>query len=413
MAADDAAERAGRVATLMSRFTGARRGPVVNNRIAPEDVTIVVLNWKRSDETIRCLESLAAANLRGASVLVVDNGSRDGSVETILQRFPEQAIVTLPVNRGYSGGNNAGILAAIENGAKAVLLLNNDTQVAADFLDPLLWVLNGDVKAAAASSAVLRADVPELLESAYLEIYWGHGIIRHYGVNKLPGEGFDYVREVGVVVGCSVLLSVDAVNAIGPLDESYFAYHEECRSNSSPPCSARSRRSRSAPGATARPSRSTVPTRTASRTHRGPRCGGSCSTFPTCCCVPSRATSAVRGTKDAWRRSASTCAGCGTAFSIVRCRWNASGCDDPEAYPVAWVSVSLPRSVVRAFFTAEDAEGAEDAGSTRTYAPNVRTGLFAGVGLVGTKTPASASSAVKKTGARHRLTARCRLAKSR
>jgi GT2 family glycosyltransferase len=226
MAADDA-ERPGRVAALMSRFSGTRRPPALNNRIAPEDVTIVVLNWKRAQETIRCLESLAAANLRGASVLVVDNGSRDGSVETILQRFPEQAIVTLPVNRGYSGGNNAGIHAAIENGAKAVLLLNNDTQVAADFLDPLLWVLNGDVKAAAASSAVLRADVPELLESAYLEIYWGHGIIRHYGVNKLPGEGFDYVREVEVVVGCSVLLSVDAVKAIGPLDESYFAYHEE------------------------------------------------------------------------------------------------------------------------------------------------------------------------------------------
>ena len=228
MAADEtSADRPGRVASLLSRITAARRGRLVNARIAPSDVTIVVLNWNRAQDTISCLESLAAANLSGASVLVVDNGSRDGSFDIVRRRFPHQAILSLPVNRGYSGGNNAGIHAAIEGGAKAVLLLNNDTRVAADFLDPLVWVLNADVKAAAVSSAVMRADVPELLESAYLEIYWGHGVIRHYGVNKLPGEGFDRVREVEVVVGCSVMLSTDALKTIGPFDEAYFAYHEE------------------------------------------------------------------------------------------------------------------------------------------------------------------------------------------
>jgi hypothetical protein len=66
-----------------------------------------------------------------------------------------------------------------------------------------------------------------MLESAYLEIYWGHGIILHYGVNALPGEGFHYRREVEVIVGTSVLFSAEALRAVGPLDESYFAYHEE------------------------------------------------------------------------------------------------------------------------------------------------------------------------------------------
>jgi hypothetical protein len=136
-------------------------------------------------------------------------------------------MLCLPENRGYSGGNNAGIDAALAAGAKAVLILNNDTRVASEFLHPLLWVLNSDVKAAAVSSAVLRPDYDEMLESAYLEIYWGHGIIKHYGVNALPGEGFGYRREVDVVVGCSVLLSADALRDIGPFDASYFAYHEE------------------------------------------------------------------------------------------------------------------------------------------------------------------------------------------
>jgi GT2 family glycosyltransferase len=196
-------------------------------RLRRDDVTIIVLNWKRAGETVECLESLAAADLGGASVLVVDNGSTDRSVEIIRERFPDQEILELPENRGYAGGNNAGIRAALEAGAKGVVLLNNDTRVAWDFLSPLLWAANADPRAAAVSSALLRMDNPEMLESAYLEIYFGHGIIRHFGVNALPGEGFGERLQVEVVVGCSVLICADALRDIGLLDESYFAYHEE------------------------------------------------------------------------------------------------------------------------------------------------------------------------------------------
>src|SRR5215470_11532241 len=220
--------RAGWLGALASRLgVRVRKVWLRGNRLAPRDVTIVVLNWNRPNETIACLESLAEADLGGAAVLVVDNGSHDGSADIIRQRFPDQRLLCLPENQGYSGGNNAGIRAALADGTKAVLILNNDTRVARDFLAPLLWVLNSDVKAAAVSSAVLRPEYDDMLESAYLEIYWGHGIIKHFGVNALPGEGFGYRREVEVVVGCSVLLSADALNEIGPFDESYFAYHEE------------------------------------------------------------------------------------------------------------------------------------------------------------------------------------------
>jgi GT2 family glycosyltransferase len=197
------------------------------NRIEPQEVTVVVLNWNRGDETVTCLESLAQADLRGASVLVVDNGSRDGSVERIRTRFPEQEILRLPQNEGYAGGNNAGILAALRRGAKAVLLLNNDTQVAADFLHPLLWTLNANTRAAAVSSAIMRMDHPDILDIAYLDVYFGHGIVYQRGVNALPGEGFDTRKEVDVAVGCSVLMTAEALNHVGILNESYFAYHEE------------------------------------------------------------------------------------------------------------------------------------------------------------------------------------------
>jgi GT2 family glycosyltransferase len=193
-----------------------------------EEVTIVVLNWNGRDDTLACLESLAQADLGGASVLVVDNGSRDGSVEAIRQRFPTVRVLPLPENRGFAGGNNAGIRAALDAGAAGVLLLNNDTRVSPDFLPPLLGALAADPRAGAVCSAIHRMDRPEMLDVGYAEIRFGRReAVRLCGVNALPGQGFDTRREIQVGVGCSLLLTAEALRAVGPFDESYFAYHED------------------------------------------------------------------------------------------------------------------------------------------------------------------------------------------
>src|SRR5262245_61858564 len=147
-----------------------RDTPVPSRGLVPADVAIVVLNWINRDVTLACLQTLAAAELGGAAVWVVDNGSTDGSVEAVRAGRPSVRIVALPENRGYAGGNNAGIRAARAAGARAVLLLNNDTEVAPDFLEPLLAMLNGDPLAAAVSSAVMRLDSPEVLQEAWCDV---------------------------------------------------------------------------------------------------------------------------------------------------------------------------------------------------------------------------------------------------
>ena len=193
-----------------------------------DEVTIVVLNWSRGDETVGCLESLARASLGGASILVVDNGSRDGSVATIRARFPDQPILELPENRGYAAGNNAGMRAALEAGARGVLLLNNDTRVRPDFLIPLLWAMNDEPRAGAVSSAILREDCPEMLDVAYSEVHFDRrSVVCLQGVNTPPGFGFDTRRTVQVAVGCSLLMNAEALRVVGLFDEAYFAYHED------------------------------------------------------------------------------------------------------------------------------------------------------------------------------------------
>jgi hypothetical protein len=192
------------------------------------DVVVVVLNWNGGRDTVDCLESLAAAELQGASVLVVDNGSRDGSVQEIRGRFPQQRVLLLPENRGYAGGNNAGMEAALEQGAAGVLLLNNDTRVAADFLAPLLAAMNDSPRSGAVASAVFRLDRPELLDVAYLDVHLHERYaVQLRGVNCLASEGFDRRLQVGAVPGCSLLLRADALRAVGLFDDAYFAYHED------------------------------------------------------------------------------------------------------------------------------------------------------------------------------------------
>jgi len=102
------------------------------------NVFIVVLNWNNFPDTAECLRSLAKVRYPRYQVILVDNGSRDGSAEALEKEFPRVTLMRNPVNAGFAGGNNIGIKQALTLGADYVLLLNNDTTVSADFLDALI-----------------------------------------------------------------------------------------------------------------------------------------------------------------------------------------------------------------------------------------------------------------------------------
>jgi GT2 family glycosyltransferase len=196
----------------------------------PSRVWIVVLNWNNKDDTLACLESLEKADLAGATVLVVDNGSRDGSADAVRERFAQFRLLALPENRGFAGGNNAGIREALEAGAEGVLLLNNDTVVDAKFVFPLVQVFDDNPDAAAVSSAIHRLDHPEMLDVAYSIVdFRRREAVRILGVNAVPGlgEGFHVCTQVEVTIGCSMLMSAKALRDVGLFDEAYFAYHED------------------------------------------------------------------------------------------------------------------------------------------------------------------------------------------
>ena len=97
----------------------------------------ITLNWNRRDDTLKCLESLVKSDFPNFRILVVDNGSEDGSPEAIKEHYPSVEQMINGKNLGFAGGFNQGFKYALNAGAEYILIVNNDTIVAPDMLNLL------------------------------------------------------------------------------------------------------------------------------------------------------------------------------------------------------------------------------------------------------------------------------------
>ncbi|MDS0300284.1 glycosyltransferase family 2 protein [Halogeometricum sp. S1BR25-6] len=128
-------------------------------------VGIVVLTWENYEDTAECLRSLRSVEYPNYDVIVVDNGSTDGSGERLAAEFDWCTFVFNDENRGFAGGNNPGIERALSTGADYVLLLNNDTVVRPDFLAPLVETAEESDDVAAVGGVQYRYDTDEILNA--------------------------------------------------------------------------------------------------------------------------------------------------------------------------------------------------------------------------------------------------------
>lgn len=103
-------------------------------------VYIIILNWNGWQDTVECVVSCLNLRHDNCRILIVDNGSTDGSETFLRKRFPDTELIQTGENRGFAGGNNIGISHAMANGADYVWLLNNDTIVDPDSLSELIRV---------------------------------------------------------------------------------------------------------------------------------------------------------------------------------------------------------------------------------------------------------------------------------
>jgi GT2 family glycosyltransferase len=194
-------------------------------------VSIIILNWNGLEDTIECLESLKHITYSNYEILLVDNGSTDGSVECFRERYPEMEIIENRENLGFAEGNNVGIRRAMDARADYVLLLNNDTVVDPEFLGELVKVARSDKRIGVVGPKIYYYNY-----AGRKDVVWSLGIKTNYKclfLAKSIAEGkidvgqFDRTKKVDGLVGCAMLIKREVIESIGFFDVEYFVYGEE------------------------------------------------------------------------------------------------------------------------------------------------------------------------------------------
>lgn len=192
-------------------------------------IGIVIVHYNRKDLLRDCLRSVGKIDYPDFRVLVVDNGSEDGSAEMVRDEFPEVELIPMGYNSGFCIANNEGIRKMVGQSCEAVLLLNNDTEVAPDFLKMMVPALHRGKKIGMIAPKILLFDKKDLLDSAGIEIT-PDGLGKNRGFAR-PNRDFREKCEVFCPAGAAALYSkellLDTVQDRQFLDEDYNFYFEE------------------------------------------------------------------------------------------------------------------------------------------------------------------------------------------
>jgi len=191
-------------------------------------VVIILLNWNGWRDTVACVESCRRLTYPNFRLVIVDNGSSDGSGAILRERCPDAELIQAGDNLGFAGGNNIGIRRALEQGAEYVWLLNNDTVVDAEALSALVRVAEDDEATGMVGSKIFYHDNTRLIwyAGAALDPKMPHRL-HHHGLNREDRGQYDEVCPAGFITGCSLLARREMVEAVGLMDEEFFLYFED------------------------------------------------------------------------------------------------------------------------------------------------------------------------------------------
>jgi GT2 family glycosyltransferase len=192
-------------------------------------VHAATLNWNKYEDTVACVRSLQASEYPLARILVLDNGSTDGSGDRLERelRGPGVEVLRHPENEGFARGMNACLRDAVGRGADLVFSVNNDTVIDPRCVGRLVDALEEDPEAGVAGPAILFHARPDVVwHSGGFFSYWRAGV-------SVPGKGRrasdleERPARVTFLTGCAVLVARRVLERVGYLDPAYYFYAED------------------------------------------------------------------------------------------------------------------------------------------------------------------------------------------
>lgn len=193
-------------------------------------VVVVVLNWNDLNDTLDCLHSLRDVTYGQYSVVVVDNGSTDGSVSKLrsCQTALQFDLIETGKNLGFAEGNNVGIRYALTRRGDFVLLLNNDTVVDPGIITAFVQAAHAYPDGAIFSGKICYFDRPSTIWYAGAKWRRDGQFFEHVGIGQEDdGIRFQRVSETDYASGCALFIRASVLQHIGLLDADYFLTYEE------------------------------------------------------------------------------------------------------------------------------------------------------------------------------------------
>ncbi len=189
-------------------------------------ILVAILTYNRLHDTLACLESVRRMEGPVADIMVLDNGSSDGTPDAIRRAFPEVQVRELKRNWGYAAGNNLALQMALEQGREGVFLLNNDTVVDPGCLEALWETARSAPRVGAVGPLVWAWPPSQGIWALGGEIHWRHAYTSHREVGRMEPSRCS-PQPVDFIPGCGILMLREALEAVGGFDERYFMYWEE------------------------------------------------------------------------------------------------------------------------------------------------------------------------------------------
>jgi GT2 family glycosyltransferase len=186
-------------------------------------ISVIIANLNGERYLRGCLSALAAQTFRDFEVIVVDNGSADGSLRLIGSEFPWVRVIPLGSNTGFARGNNIGFAAS---SGKYIATLNNDTIAGRDWLTSLLQAAEADERVGMVASKILLGAEGGVIDSAGMLVY-PDGMTRQRGRGETDDGRFDSAEEVLFPSACAALYRRKMIEETGFFDEDFFSYCED------------------------------------------------------------------------------------------------------------------------------------------------------------------------------------------
>lgn len=190
-------------------------------------VAIVLVNWNSYAVTNDCIQSLYQISYPNYQIIVTDNGSTDGSGAALEKDHPTATVLYNEKNTGFTGGNNTGLVYAIEQGYDYIMMLNNDTFVEPDFLEPLVAYMDAHPNTGIIQPRIHFNHNRNLLwdGGSYFSKWLGYAYTRGY--NQPVSQKFLTIKEVDWITGCGFLTRNNILKQSGLLIEKMFIYSED------------------------------------------------------------------------------------------------------------------------------------------------------------------------------------------